>query len=315
MTDTRAFGQLLTNAPTFDESVKGPLVLKKAAGKKANKKKKKKKNIKKKNKDATPPKPETVVIKVPEGKQAGDEMVIEGHLGKFRVNVPEGLKAGDEFNLEIKEPNPEPDIVTVKVPEGNQAGDEMVIEGHLGKFKVNVPEGLKAGDEFNLEIKEPNPEPDIVTVKVPEGKQAGDEMVIEGHLGKFKVNVPEGLKAGDEFNLEIKEPNPEPDIVTVKVPEGNQAGDEMVIEGHLGKFRVNVPEGLKAGDEFQIKIDESNVEREEVVTVIVPAGAKAGDTITIDGDKGKFNCTVPEGFNEGDTFNCKLDEVNPEPEQ
>jgi len=213
MTDTRAFGQLLTNAPTFDESVKGPLVLKKAAGKKANKKKKKKKNIKKKNKDATPPKPETVVIKVPEGKQAGDEMVIEGHLGKFRVNVPEGLKAGDEFNLEIKEPNPEPDIVTVKVPEGNQAGDEMVIEGHLGKFKVNVPEGLKAGDEF------------------------------------------------------------------------------------------------------QIKIDESNVEREEVVTVIVPAGAKAGDTITIDGDKGKFNCTVPEGFNEGDTFNCKLDEVNPEPLQ
>merc|ERR1711865_1285036 len=154
-------------------------------------------------------------------------------------------KGGKKNSKKQKQPVDKPEMIAVTVPEGKKAGDELLLEGHSGKFNVTVPEGKKAGDEFHIEIKEANPEPNVVTVKVPQDRKAGDEMIIEGHLGKFNVTVPEGLKAGDEFQTEIKEANPEPNVVTVKVPQDKKAGDEMIIEGHLGKFNVTVPEGLR----------------------------------------------------------------------
>jgi len=150
--------------------------------------------------------------------------------------------------------------VAVKVPEGKKAGDEMVIEGHLGKFKINVPEGKKEGDELKVKIAKPNPEQDMVAVKVPEGKKAGDEMVIEGHLGKFKINVPEGMTEGDEFHVAVDIAHAVHDVVSVTVPEDGKEGDIITMDGDFGKFDVAIPEGMKPGDEFQVKIAKPNDE-------------------------------------------------------
>jgi len=186
--------------------------LSKAHKKKKKKNKKKGKKIEEIKMQDSKPNPETVEIKVPEGFKAGNEMVIEGHLGKFKVNVPEGMKEGDVFHIEIKEPNPEPDMVTVKVPKGVKAGEEMVIEGKLGKFKVNVPAGMKEGDKFHVAVDKAHAEPEnVVTVKVPEDTKVGDIITIDGDFGKFKVAIPEGMEPGDEFQVKIEKPNDEAD--------------------------------------------------------------------------------------------------------
>jgi len=181
--------------------------------------------------------------------------------------------------------------------------------GKVAKDGMKHYDDLQGDEEFPSALDEgdPNFVPETVEIIVPKGKKAGDEMIIEGHLGKFTVNVPEGMKEGDTFHIEIKEPNPEPDMVTVKVPEGMKAGDKMVIEGHLGKFNVNIPEGMKEGDEFHVEVNKDHAEPENMVTVTVPEGCKAGDTITIGGDQGKFNVEIPEGMKEGDKFNVAIE--------
>jgi len=200
-----------------------------------------------------------VEVTVPEGKNAGEKLAIEGALGKFEVDIPKDLKPGDKFKVKIEEPNPEPTIVEVAVPEDKKAGDKIVIAGPLGKHEVTIPDGMKSGDKFQIKIDKPNPEPTVVEIDVPKDKKAGEKIVIDGPLGKFEVTIPDGMKSGDKFTIQVDEPNPEPKVVEVKVPEDGEPGKKLVIDGPLGKFKVAIPDGLKHGDTFRVQIEEPNV--------------------------------------------------------
>jgi len=104
------------------------------------------------------PEPSVVEVTVPEDGAPGNQLVIDGPLGKFEVAVPEDLKPGDKFRVKIDEPNPEPKVVEVIVPEGEVNGKQLLIDGPLGKFEVAIPEGLKAGEKFHVKIDESKPE-------------------------------------------------------------------------------------------------------------------------------------------------------------
>lgn len=139
-----------------------------------------------------------MVVVVPDGLRAGDEMSVTDAAGQsFTVAVPEGCGGGMELEIDLpscsatEPPSSEARLeqLEVVVPDGVRSGQSFSVENTAGQiFDIVCPEGCGPGSAILIELPAaPEPPPPPLPAPAPEpsrGDAADDDGGYKFHIGQ-----------------------------------------------------------------------------------------------------------------------------------
>lgn len=143
--------------------------------------------------------PQDLVFTVPEDKDVGDPVCVQGPHGPLLIPLPEGAKAGEECRYRL---GPECHY-DVEVPKDAKEGDAVAFKGMAGEqLHALVPKGVNAGEKFKVS-------PPVVMVHVPRGARPGQMLSYTSPLGIIMCTpVPPGVAPGHYFPALYEVPQP-----------------------------------------------------------------------------------------------------------
>ena len=103
----------------------------------------------------------TMLVEIPEGLHAGEEMIVIAGDHEFSITIPPGCRAGSLIEVSLPDPQPEPDgtfvqqssqYAEVQLPPDCQVGDELQVELPQGLISFTVPEGSVPGTSIRIAL-------------------------------------------------------------------------------------------------------------------------------------------------------------------